>query len=58
MANEVKEKFKGKIVFYNCDVPLGQPDKNDDSIADCNGNNCSAFALYSKKNFKQLKLKK
>ena len=54
----MKEKFKGKIVFCNCDIPLGQPDKNDDSVADCNENNCSAFALYSKKNFKQLKLKK
>ena len=47
MIEEVKEQFKGKVVFCNCDDPLGEDEMH-----------CSAFALYFKKNFKKLKLKK
>ena len=47
MIEEVKDQFKGKVVFCNCDDPLGEDEMH-----------CSAFALYFKKNFKKLKLKK
>ena len=47
MIEEVKDQFKGKVVFCNCDDPLPEDE-----------NKCSAFALYFKKNFKRLKLKK
>ena len=47
MIEEVKEQFKDKVVFCNCDDPLGEDEMH-----------CSAFALYFKKNFKKLKLKK
>ena len=55
---QIAKQFKGKVVFCNCDDPLGIPDKNDSNIADCDEKNCSAFALYFKKNFKKLGLKK
>ena len=58
MIDEVKEQFKGKVVFCNCDDPLGRPIKDNEDIADCDEKNCSAFALYFKKNFKKLGLKK
>ena len=58
MIEEVKDQFKGKVVFCNCDDPLGKPSKSDKNAADCSDANCSAFALYFKKNFKKLKLKK
>ena len=47
MVEEVKDQFKDKVVFCNCDDPLGEDEMH-----------CSAFALYFKKNFKKLKLKK
>ena len=47
MIEEVKDQFKGKVVFCNCDDPLGEDEMH-----------CSAFALYFKRNFKKLKLKK
>ena len=47
MVEEVKEQFKNKVVFCNCDDPLDEDERK-----------CSAFALYFKKNFKRLKLKK
>ena len=53
-----KDQFKGKVVFCNCDDPLGRPCKDNEDIADCDERNCSAFALYFKKNFKKLGLKK
>lgn len=58
MVDEVKEQFKGKVVFCNCDDPLGRPVKDNEDVADCDEKNCSAFALYFKKNFKKLGLKK
>ena len=47
MINEVKDQFKGKVVFCNCDDPLGEDEMH-----------CSAFALFFKRNFKKLGLKK
>ena len=47
VVDEFKDQFKGKVVFCNCDDPLPEDE-----------NKCSAFALYFKKNFKKLKLKK
>ena len=47
MVEEVKDQFKGKVVFCNCDDPLPEDETK-----------CSAFALYFKKNFKKLGLKK
>ncbi len=58
MVEEVKEQFKNKVVFCNCDDPLGKPAKDNKNISDGDENNCSAFALYFKKNFKKLGLKK
>lgn len=47
MIEEVKDQFKGKVVFCNCDDPLGEDEMH-----------CSAFALFFKRNFKKLGLKK
>jgi hypothetical protein len=47
MIEEVKEQFKDKVVFCNCDDPLPEDETK-----------CSAFALYFKNNFKKLGLKK
>ncbi|MBR1429460.1 MAG: hypothetical protein IJ590_04380 [Rickettsiales bacterium] len=58
MVEEVKDQFKGKVVFCNCDDPLGRPCKDNEDVADRDERNCSAFALYFKKNFKKLGLKK
>ena len=55
---QIAKQFNGKVVFCNCDDPLGIPDKHNDNIADYDEKNCSAFALYFKKNFKKLGLKK
>ena len=45
-----RQHFNGKVVFCNCDDPLGRPCKDNEDIADCDERNCSAFALYFKKN--------
>ena len=58
MIDKFKDQFKDKVVFCNCDDPLGTPDKNNKGIAIENENNCSQFALYFRRNFKKLKLKK
>ena len=47
MCDEFAHQFEDKVVFCNCDDSLSEDDKQ-----------CSAFALYFKKNFKKLKLKK
>ena len=47
IVEEFKDQFKGKVVFCNCDDPLPEDE-----------NKCSAFALFFKKNFRKLGLKK
>ncbi len=54
---QIAIQFKDKCVFCNCDDPLGTTELKDSKVV-CDEKRCSAFALYFKRNFKKLGLKK